>query len=91
MNLLAQLQAASQCAAVARPAHRPGSKAGQLLVAMADGQEWSLYRAADEMGWPRPYASAVLCALHHSGRIECVRRVPQEGRPLKIYRRTSHA
>ncbi len=90
MSLLAQLQAAAQAAAVARPAYRPGSKTAQLLAAMADGQEWSLYRAADVMGWPRHYASAVLCLLHHSGRIECVRRVPQEGRPLKIYRRTAH-
>ena len=91
MNLVEQLQAAAQRTAVARPPSRSGSKLGQLLAAMADGQEWSTPRAADEMGWPRHYASAVLCLLHHSGRIECVRREPREGRPLKIYRRTSHA
>ena len=79
MNLVEQLQAASQRTAVARPPSRSGSKVSQLSAAMAD-----------EMGWPRHYASAVLCLLHHSGRIECVRRVPQEGRPLKIYRRTAH-
>lgn len=87
MNILAQLQAFPQNAPSGRVQLYQGTQFSRLIEAMADGKEWNTHRAADEMGWDRNYASAVLCALHKREKIECVRLIKRVGRAMKVYRR----